>query len=220
MPPWLTQLWYNSVKVAMFAAYTGLLSERFVGGRNIPKAGPVIIVANHQSFIDPFFLGVASPRPITYLTRETLHKNRFLSWFMSSLGSIPIDHRGFSRDGLQASLAALASGQCLGVFPEGTRSPDGKLAEFKLGASLLIKKSKATIVPAGIAGGFGFWPRTRKLPRLSPLFLRATDAAIGVSFGTPIDPARFANMSREEMMAGLRLAVQAEMVKAEGIRRK
>ena len=55
MPPWLRQLWYNTVKVGMFAAYTGLLSERFIGGRNIPKSGPVLIVANHQFFCPDSF---------------------------------------------------------------------------------------------------------------------------------------------------------------------
>ena len=220
MPPWLRQLWYNTVKVGMFAAYTGLLSERFIGGRNIPKSGPVLIVANHQSFIDPFFLGVASPRPIIFLTRETLHKNKLLSKFMNSLGSIPIDHRGFSRDGLQASLAALKEGKCLGVFPEGERTYDGRLGDFKAGISLLLKRAKAPIVPAGIAGAYAFWPRHNKLPRLSPLFLRPTPATIGVSFGKPIDPAKYENLSREELMADLRSAVAVEKAKAERIRRK
>jgi 1-acyl-sn-glycerol-3-phosphate acyltransferase len=220
MPPWVAHCWYNVCKTAMFAAYTGLLSQRSIGGHNFPRTGPVLLLSNHQSFIDPFFLGVAAPRPLIFLTRETLHKNRLLSLFMNSLGSIPIDHRGFSRDGLQGTLAALSAGKCMAVFPEGERTHDGLLADFKPGVSLLIKRAKATIVPAGIAGGFAFWPRTHKLPRLSPLFLRATDATIGVSFGKPIDPAKYDKVPREEMLADLRLAVQAEMVKAERIRRK
>jgi 1-acyl-sn-glycerol-3-phosphate acyltransferase len=220
MPPWVAHRWYDLAKTALFYAYSSAFSLRSVGGHQVPATGPVLILSNHQSFLDPLSLGVAVPRYLTFLTRETLHKNRLLSWFMKSLGSIPIDHRGFSREGLQQTLDALAGGACIGVFPEGERTHDGSLDSFKPGVSLLIKRSRAQIVPAGIAGAFAAWSRHRKFPRLAPLILSPSDATIGISIGKPIDPSRYDNVPREEMLDDLRRAVQAEMDKAQRIRRK
>ena len=220
MPPWVASLWYGVAKVGFFYSFTTAFSFRFAGGHQVPRTGPVLLLANHQSFMDPFLLGVAIPRSMTYLTRETLHRNRFLSAFMSSLGSIPIDHRGFSREGLHQTVDALSRGACVGVFPEGERTHDGTLEPFKPGISLLLKRSKAPIVPAGIAGAYAAWSRHRTVPRLAPLFLAPSDATIAVSIGKPIDPARFAGVSREDMLEELRWAVELEMGKAERLRRK
>ena len=220
MPPWVASLWYGVAKTAFFYSFTTAFSFRFTGGHHVPAAGPVLLLSNHQCFVDPFLLGVAIPRPVTFLTRETLHQNRLLSAFMSSLGSIPIDHRGFSREGLKQTFDALDRGACVGVFPEGERTYDGTLEPFKPGVSLIIKRTKALIVPAGIAGAYAAWSRHRKVPRLAPLFLPPSGATIAVSVGKPIDPARYEKASREEMLEDLRRAVQAEMDKAERLRRK
>jgi 1-acyl-sn-glycerol-3-phosphate acyltransferase len=105
------------------------------------------------------------------------------------------------------------------MFPEGERTHDGTQQPFRPGISLLIKRARAPIVPAGIAGGYAAWSRHRKLPRLAPLFLPPSDATIAVSVGRPIDPARYEKVSREEMLEDLRQAVRAEMDKAERLRR-
>jgi 1-acyl-sn-glycerol-3-phosphate acyltransferase len=207
-------------KVGFFYTFSTAFSFRFTGGRQAPRTGPLLLLSNHQSLMDPFLLGVALPRPVTFLTRETLHRNRLLSAFMNSLGSIPIDHRGFSREGLQQTVDALAGGACVGVFPEGERTHDGTLEPFKPGVSLLLKRAKAPIVPAGIAGAYAAWSRHRTVPRLSPPFLAPSDATIAVSIGKPIDPARFQGVSREDMLEELRWAVELEMGKAERLRRK
>jgi 1-acyl-sn-glycerol-3-phosphate acyltransferase len=220
MPPWVAHRWYDLVKTALFYTFTTAFSLRSAGGHRVPATGPVLLVANHQSFLDPLFLGVAVPRYMTYLTRETLHRNRLLAGLMTSLGSIPIDHRGFSREGLQQTLDALNRGACIGVFPEGERTHDGTLKPFKPGVSLLIKRTKAAIVPAGIAGAYAAWSRHRKVPRLAPLFRPPTDATVAISIGRPIDPAKYEKVSREAMLEDLGQAVRAQMAKAERLRRQ
>jgi 1-acyl-sn-glycerol-3-phosphate acyltransferase len=220
MPPWVAHRWYDLAKTALFYTFSTAFSLRSAGGHRVPANGPVLLLSNHQCFLDPLFLGVSIPRYLTFLTRETLHQNRLLAGFMTSLGSIPIDHRGFSRDGLQQTLDALNRGACIGVFPEGERTHDGSLEAFKPGVSLLIKRTRATIVPAGIAGAYAAWSRHRKVPRLAPLFLPPSDATVAVSVGRPIDPARYEKVSREAMLEDLRRAVRVEMDKAERLRRR
>jgi 1-acyl-sn-glycerol-3-phosphate acyltransferase len=220
MPPWVAHRWYDLARAVCFYSLTAAFSLRIAGGQNVPATGPVLLLANHESFLDPFFLGVTVPRYTTYLTRETLHGNRLLAGFMTSLGSIPIDHRGFSREGLQQTLDALGRGACIGVFPEGERTHDGTLQPFKPGISLLIRRTRAPIVPAGIAGAYAAWSRHRKLPRPAPLFLPPSDATVAVSVGRPIDPAKYDKVPREEMLDDLRHAVRLEMANAERLRRK
>jgi 1-acyl-sn-glycerol-3-phosphate acyltransferase len=220
MPAWVDHRIYDAGKVACFYAMTALFSLRTTGGPHVPRTGPVLVLSNHQSFLDPVLVGLAIPRYVTWLTRETLHKNRRFSRMITTLGSIPIDHRGFSREGLQRTLDALDRGACIGMFPEGERTYDGTLESFKPGVALLVKRAKAPIVPAGIAGAYGAWSRHRKVPRLAPLLMPPSDATIAVAVGRPIDPARYAKVSREEMLDDLRRMVREQMTRAEALRRK
>jgi len=220
MPRWLADRWWDLGKVVCFYTMTGLFSLRTTGSQNVPRSGPLLILSNHQTFLDPVLVGLAIPRYVRWVARQTLHKNRWLSRLIDSLRAIPIDHRGFSREGLQATLNALDEGACVGMFPEGERTHTGELEPFKPGVSLLIKRTNAPILPAGIAGGYAAFSRHRKFPSFAPLFLPATDATIAVSVGKPIDPAKYEKMSREEMLEDLRQAVRTEMARGERLRRK
>jgi 1-acyl-sn-glycerol-3-phosphate acyltransferase len=219
MPPWLMDRWWDLGKTTCFYTMTALFSLRTAGTQHVPRSGPVLLLSNHQSFLDPILAGLPIPRYVRFVHRQSLKKNRLLAWVMASLRAIPIDHRGFSREGLQATLDSLAAGNCVGMFPEGERTHDGTVQPFKPGIALLLKRVKAPIVPVGIAGAYGAFPRHRKLPRLGPLFLPPNDATIAVSVGKPIDPTRFAKASREEVLEGLREAVTGEVAMAESLRR-
>src|SRR4029079_5990473 len=148
-------------------------------------------------FPAPILVVLAIPRYVRFVHRQTLKKNRLLAWVMASLRAIPIDHKGFSREGLQATLGALSAGNCVGMFPRGERTHDGTVQPFKPGIALLLKRVKAPIVPVGIAGAFAAFSRPQKVPRLAPLFLPPSAATIAVSVGPPIDPAKYAKASRE-----------------------
>ena len=123
-------------------------------------------------------------------------------------------------DGIQAVLHALGEGQAVLVFPEGERTYTGEFQSLKPGISLLIKRVRCPIVPVGIAGAFAAWSRHVKLPTFSPLLLQPGPSTIAVVVGEPIDPARYAGMEREEMLADLHRSMAAEQVEAERLRRK
>jgi 1-acyl-sn-glycerol-3-phosphate acyltransferase len=219
MSAWLACLWYNFLFWFAFVLFTFGYSMRVIGRRNIPKSGPVLLISNHHSFIDPPFLGLASRRYLVYLTRSSLFRNRWLGAFIHSVGAVEID-REFGKEGLQTTLKLLERGQAVVVFPEGGRSRDGEIEPFKPGISLLIKRVKAPIVPIGLAGVFQAWSRHQKRPKLAPLFLAANGATLAASIGKPIDPKSLDGLSREEMLAKLFDAVKAEFEKARRLKRK
>jgi 1-acyl-sn-glycerol-3-phosphate acyltransferase len=220
MSPWLARRWYDGCFWASFLGFTFGHSYRAIGRRNLPETGPALLVSNHQSFLDPVLVGLASRRYLSYLARESLFRNRWLKTLIESLDAIPIDHKGLGKDGLQATLNVLDRGKAVLVFPEGERTHDGDMHPFKAGISLLIKRVQAPIIPVGLAGAFDAWSRFARLPSFAPLFLAPDPATIAVSIGKPIDPASLAGLGREEMLAKLFDAVAAEFAKAKQLRRQ
>ncbi len=220
MSPWLARRWYDCVFWSSFLGFTFGHSLRVIGRRNMPDTGPVLVIANHQSFFDPVLVGLASRRYLSYLARESLFKNRFFSGLIRSLDAVAIDNKGLGKEGLQATLGCLDRGKAVLVFPEGERTSDGSMEPFKPGISLLIKRVKAPIVPVGIAGAFHAWPRKQKTPSLAPLFLPAWDGTIAMSVGKPINPECFAKMQRDAIVQSMFEAVKKEWEKAIQLRRK
>jgi 1-acyl-sn-glycerol-3-phosphate acyltransferase len=135
------------------------------GVEHIPATGPVILVPNHVSLLDPPFAGVYCPRPVRFMARSTLANSRVAGWWMRQVGVILIDRDAPARTTFGKSIEVLANGEVMAVFPEGTRSRDGRLQEFKKGILKLLDKTGAIVVPTGIIGAFEAWPRHRKLPR-------------------------------------------------------
>jgi len=128
--------------------------------------GPVILAANHQSFLDPPFAGSASRRAIYFLARRTLLDSPFFGWLLPKLNVIPVDSEsGKDRTALKALIRILRAGEGTLVFPEGQRSPDGKLQPAQPGLGLVIAKTLAPVVPIRIFGAFEAWPIHAKLPR-------------------------------------------------------
>jgi 1-acyl-sn-glycerol-3-phosphate acyltransferase len=128
--------------------------------------GPVILAANHQSFLDPPFAGSASRRAIYFLARRTLLNGRFFGWLLPKLNVIPVDSEsGKDRTALKALIRILRAGEGTLVFPEGQRSPDGKLQPAQPGLGLVIAKTLAPVVPIRIFGAYEAWPIHKKWPR-------------------------------------------------------
>lgn len=138
---------------------------RVEGVEHIPESGPVILVPNHLSFLDPPFAGVYCRRPVRFMARSTLAHSRLLGWWLRQVGVILIDRGAPARTSFGESIRILEEGSVMAVFPEGTRSRDGRLHEFKKGVLKLLDKTGAIAVPTGIIGTFEAWPRHRKLPR-------------------------------------------------------
>jgi len=210
---------YRASDLAAFYAFTFGWSFRATGRENLPRTGPVLLVANHQSFADPVLVGAAAPRWLTYLARSSLWNNRLLGRLIDAYRAVPID-RGFGKEGLQTVLDQLAKGRAVLMFPEGERTHTGELQPLKPGVSLLVKRVTCPIVPVGVAGAYRAWPRTRKVPLLDPLPLASRGRGIAVAFGRPIDPARYKTMDREAMLVDLGAAIRTAYEAAERVRRR
>jgi 1-acyl-sn-glycerol-3-phosphate acyltransferase len=172
-------------------AFTKLLFRfRATGRSNVPMEGPVLLVSNHQSHLDPVLIGVAAPRPTGALARKSLFFWP-LSWLIRTLGAVPVDLEGSAVSGIKAILGMLRANEAVIVFPEGTRTYDGQLQPLLPGFCAIARRAKATIVPTSIDGAFTALPRGKVLPRLRPIRL---------TFGTPITPAEIAEKSDDALL--------------------
>src|SRR3954462_10165278 len=142
---WLMRAWLQP-----FAHLYWRLSR--IGREHVPQSGPVIFVANHRSFIDPFIIGLCSRRPIYYVAKEELFKNRLLGWFISSLGACPARRGAADGDMIETAKAILKRGDPVLIFPEGTRTRPGALGKPKRGVGRLTLETGATVVPVAMIG--------------------------------------------------------------------
>jgi 1-acyl-sn-glycerol-3-phosphate acyltransferase len=195
-------------------------SLRTEGMQYVPLHGPALLIANHQSFLDPVLVAVAARRRVGALARKTLFRNAAFGWLLRSLNAVPIDQEGIGIEGLRVAVQFLQKGRALIVFPEGERSADGQMHALKPGIHLLIKRARAPVVPVGIAGAFEAWPRWRPYPIPAPFFLPATKRCCAVSIGEALEASEMADLSREQCLAVLVAALQKVHDRAERLRRK
>jgi len=173
------RIWYQTLKAGCQLAAVLAYRVRHSGMENIPAEGGVLVVSNHQSFLDPPLVGMGSPRRMNYLARETLFRFGPFRWLIRSLDAIAIDREGLGLSGMKEALRRLKRGEMVLIFPEGTRTPDGEIAPFLPGFTALAVRSRAAILPVAIEGACDAWPRGWKLPRLG---------RIRVHYGQPILP--------------------------------
>ncbi len=131
----------------------------------VPGDGPVLLAANHASFMDPPLIGSSLNREIHYLARNTLFRFPIFGSILRYINVIPVDRDGRSPKGLRVVSNKLKEGHPVILFPEGTRSPDGKLHEAKSGVGLLVIKSDAPVVPIRVFGTFETYGRHLKWPK-------------------------------------------------------
>jgi 1-acyl-sn-glycerol-3-phosphate acyltransferase len=144
----------------------------------VPLHGPVILAANHASYLDPPLVGSGLHRAINYLARDNLFKYPGLGWLLRSWNAVPVDRDGGGGAGLKAILDRLLAGGGIILFPEGTRSPDGQLRPGRSGIGLTVIKSNALVVPVRVFGTFKAWGRQSSLPR---------PRHVEVKYGQPMD---------------------------------
>ena len=135
------------------------------GMAHVPAKGPVLLVANHSSFLDPPLVGGMAPRPVSFMAKAELFRVPLLGALISRLNARPVRREGADTGALRASLRILQAGGALLVFPEGTRGPEGTLREPKAGVGMLAVLSGAQVVPVLIQGSGRAWPRGQRLPR-------------------------------------------------------
>ena len=166
------------------------LRMHYTGLENVPSTGPYILAVNHQSFLDPLFAGVMLKGQLCFMARDTLFKNWFFGPLLSSVKAIPVRRGQADITSIKTIIAKLKQGQGVCLFPEATRTTDGRIADLKGGLALLARRGNAPVVPVLIDGAFECWPRHRKLFK--------PGSKIAVSFGQPISAEQIKNMEDDE----------------------
>jgi 1-acyl-sn-glycerol-3-phosphate acyltransferase len=150
------------------------------GVGNVPRTGPLILAANHLSMVDSIVLPAVTPRPVYYLAKDEYFRNPMLRALLTGLNNIPVDRSNgrASLLALDAAQPVLAAGHVLGIYPEGTRSPDGRLYRGRPGAAKLALDTGAVVLPVGLIGTEKIHAIGARLPRV---------ARSEVIFGEPLD---------------------------------
>lgn len=120
------------------------------GKENVPKDRPFILCCNHTSISDVVFLIAVCPRPIHFMAKAELFKNPLVRWFLRKMGAFPVVRGSGGREALDRSIALLKNGEILGIFPEGTRSRDGRPKKGKAGTAFIIAETGAPVLPVSI----------------------------------------------------------------------
>lgn len=154
-----------------------LFRWRVYNPERVPKKGGVILASNHASFLDPPLVGSGLHRPINYLARESLFRAPGIGWLLRSWNAVPVDRDGGTGKGLKQILGRLEKGAGIILFPEGTRTSDGRLQTARAGIGLTVIKSTAPVVPARVFGTFEAFGKHRRFPH----FNRVT-----VKYGKPL----------------------------------
>lgn len=158
-------LFYRITRLAVRGVLKVYFRWQVLDADRVPLQGPVILASNHQSFLDPPLVAAALSRQVSFLARQTLFESWWLGPLFRALGVIPLDREGGTGAGLKAVLAWLEAGGAVVLFPEGTRSPDGRLQPARPGVGLVAVRSGAPVVPVRVFGTFEAWSREQRFPK-------------------------------------------------------
>ncbi|MFF4015779.1 lysophospholipid acyltransferase family protein [Streptomyces sp. NPDC001843] len=169
---------------------------RIEGLDHVPSSGAAIVAGNHLSFADHFLMPAILKRRITFLAKAEYFtgpglKGRLTAFFFRSAGQIPVDRSGkeAGQAAIREGLGVLRKGELLGIYPEGTRSHDGRLYKGKVGVAVMALQAGVPVVPCAMIGTFEAQPPGRVIPRIHPIAIR---------FGEPLDFSRYTGMENEK----------------------
>jgi 1-acyl-sn-glycerol-3-phosphate acyltransferase len=184
-------LWKSLQAIARILTTT-LFDLKVFGLENIPKRGGALVVSNHQSYLDPVVLGARLQRPLSYFAKEELFAvTPACTWLLRSLGAFPVHQGHADVHALKESIQRLQEGYLLNIYPEGARTPDGKIGKIEKGIALIERRAHVPVIPTVIVGAFEAWPIHRRFPRSWPIY---------VQFGPPMD---LAGMRSDEILAAI-----------------
>jgi len=177
-----------------------LLRVRVFGLANVPRTGGVLLVSNHQSFMDPVLAAMALPREGNYMARDSLFRSWWFGRLISYVNAFPVKRGTADLAAIKETMRRLRQGRLVLMFPEGTRSADGRVGPMLAGPATVAKKCDVPIVPALVDGMIQAWPRDRLLPGLGDVI---------VEYGKPITPAEYADMTADELTEVIRRRIIA-----------
>ncbi|MCS0635685.1 1-acyl-sn-glycerol-3-phosphate acyltransferase [Streptomyces sp. LP05-1] len=190
-------MFYRLLKYVLLGPLLRLLFRpRTEGLEHVPESGAAIVAGNHLSFSDHFLMPAMLSRRITFLAKReyftgTGVKGRLTAAFFRGAGQIPVDRTGreAGRAAIREGLAVLARGELLGIYPEGTRSHDGRLYKGKVGVAVMALEAGVPVIPCAMVGTFEVQPPGKRLPKLRRVTIR---------FGAPLDFSRYAGAAGEK----------------------
>jgi 1-acyl-sn-glycerol-3-phosphate acyltransferase len=193
------QVFYWVLKVFVLGPLLRLLFRPWVEGlENVPDKGPAIIASNHLSFSDSIFMPLMVPRRVTFLAKADYFtgrglKGRLTAGFFKGVGQLPVDRSGgkASEAALRTGLRVLAKGELLGIYPEGTRSPDGRLYRGKTGVARMALEAGVPVIPVAMIDTEKIQPPGRVIPKLG---------RVGVRFGRPLDFSRYEGLEGDRFV--------------------
>ncbi|MEV7319657.1 lysophospholipid acyltransferase family protein [Streptomyces sp. NPDC093970] len=169
---------------------------RIEGLDHVPGSGPAIVAGNHLSFADHFLMPAVLRRRITFLAKAEYFtgpgiRGRLTAFFFRSAGQIPVDRSGkeAGQAAIREGLGVLGRGELLGIYPEGTRSHDGRLYKGKVGVAVMALRAGVPVVPCAMIGTFEAQPPGKLIPNIHPVVIR---------FGKPLEFSRYAGMENEK----------------------
>ncbi len=191
-------MFYSFMKATLGSAMKLFYQPWIRGQQNIPDEGPAILASNHLAVIDSFFLPLMIRREVVFMGKSDYFtgkgvKGKAVAAFMRGVGTVPVDRSGgkASEAALRTGLKRLAEGELFGIYPEGTRSPDGRLYRGKTGVARLALESGAPVIPVAMIGTNIAQPIGQKIPKLH---------RIGIVIGEPMDFSRYAGMSSDRFV--------------------
>jgi 1-acyl-sn-glycerol-3-phosphate acyltransferase len=200
---------YRTLELTLAPVLRAVYRPVITGAEHLPATGPVIIAANHQSFADEFFVPLAARRQIVYFAKAEYFnapglRGKAMAAFFRGCGHVPVE-RGDTRSAaavIDIGVDILGEGRALGIFPEGTRSPDGRLYKFRTGIARLALRTDAPVVPVGVVGTRDVQPPDSRRWYRKP---------VAVHFGPPL---RFGHLADQERSARV-LREVTEAIRAE-----
>lgn len=171
--PFISLLLYHLFKWSIVSPTLHIyLRGRIYGAENVPPRGSLVVVSNHASDFDPPLLSCCVGRPVAYMAKEELFKIPIFKQAIQLYGAYPVSRGAADRSAIRAALNSLENGWATGVFLQGTRTPDGRITEPKLGAALIAAKAKAPLLPVSLWGTQSVFKKGSVIPRSVPITVR------------------------------------------------
>ncbi|MEM8782641.1 MAG: lysophospholipid acyltransferase family protein [Planctomycetota bacterium] len=196
-------LWWQLYHAITWVWFKLCYRFRCSGVEHVPRTGPVLLISNHQSFLDPIVVNLGVPhRQCVPLARKTLWNSAFYRALTLPFDPIPVDQENpGDLKAMKASIETLKKGHAMMLFPEGSRTHDGAVGSFEAGMMLLVKRARPTVVPVALEGAYAIWPNSRRRPR--PF------GKIACRYGEPVPAEALLEMSSEDARELLRGKVEA-----------
>ena len=191
----LQRIWYAVLRGLAQGLYVSLLAGRALHRRRVPRTGGLLVVSNHQSYLDPILAALPIRRPLNPMARDTLFRNPAFSWLIRSLYAFPVRRGSADLGAMKEAVRRLREGRIVLVFPEGTRTRDGSIGKLHAGVILMARRAGVPVLPMVIEGAYKCWPRGRLLPSLHE---------VCVAYGRPIPAERVKGCAAEELVEELR----------------